>query len=330
MRTLLVAFKKYYGHVAQDTVNEFENSIKADMVPAQLTGRISRILSKKMLRVMKKKPPLPKFRHTHKFCVVLGLEFYKCFLAFLFNGDNSVYIFDAWTANHTKIEAFIRLMRLKNVFFSSSQVTEIFKAKQLDCHFQWVPEGVTLSDYRCRSYSRKDIDVLAFGRKYDRHHDQIVARLEEKGINYLYEKKKGNIVFKDRLRFIDGLARTKISICTPSDITHPERSGTISTMTIRYLQSMASKALIVGIMPGEMDLLFDYTPIIPLDMEDPAGQLIDILADFRRYIPLIERNYQFIKEHHTWAHRWSQIRQTIENKSEIKPIPHQPSKIHTI
>jgi hypothetical protein len=279
---------------------------------------------------MKKNPAFPKSRHTHKFCIVMGLEFYKCFLAFLFNRDNSIYFFDAWTANHTRIEAFIRLMRLKNVFFSSNQVTEIFKAKQLDCHFQWVPEGVNLSDYRFRCYSRKDIDVLAFGRKYDKHHDQIVAQLEGKGITYLYEKKKGDIVFKDRLTFIDGLARTKISICAPSDITHPERSGTISTMTIRYLQSMASKALIVGIMPREMKLLFDYTPIIPMDMEDPAGQLIDILADFRQYIPLIERNYQFIREHHTWSHRWSQIRQTIENKSEIQPIPHQPGKMHTI
>ncbi len=177
-----------------------------------------------------------------------------------------------------------------------------------------------MADYRFRDYSRKDIDVLAFGRKYDQHHEQVVDDLEESGFTYLYEKQKGDIVFKDRLAFIDGLARTKISICVPSNITHPERSGTISTMTIRYLQSMASKTLIVGIMPEEMKLLFDYTPIIPIDMDCPAGQLTAILKDFDRDIPLIERNYAFIREHHTWAHRWNSIRQVMEEGAEA-PLP---------
>ena len=175
----------------------------------------------------------------------------------------------------------------------------------------WVPEAITMSDYHFQDYSRKDISVLAFGRRYDEYHDRIVDRLEQENISYLYEKVKKAIVFPTREAFIDGLARTKISICVPSSITHPEKAGKISTMTIRYLQSMASKCLIVGYMPDEMKPLFDYIPIVEIDMSSPAEQLIGILRNFDRYIPLIEKNYAYIQSHHTWEHRWNSIKTAL-------------------
>ena len=323
MRIRLVSYKDYYGHVSQDTVNEFENAIKATNTSAQLTSSLSRVFGRRFLKKIMGYNKLPlaflKRERIHKFCVIMGLEFYKCVLAFLFNRNNSIYFFDAWTHNHGQIEWFIKLMGIKNVFFSSRQVTEMFRKKGLDCNFLWVPEGISVADYRFKDYSKKDIDVLAFGRKYDAHHNKIVTGLQQKGISYLYEKTKGHIVFKDRLAFIDGLARTKISICVPSDITHPERSGIISTMTIRYLQSMASKTLIIGYMPEEMKSLFDYTPIVELDMDNPVQQITAILDDFDSYIPLIEKNYRFVKEHHTWLNRWNVIRQTIAQSAGITP-----------
>ncbi len=143
MRTRLVSYKDYYGHVSQDTVNEFENSVKASHVPAQLTSSLSRRLGKRLLRVITRYGRLPfvflRRGGSRKFCIIMGLEFYKCFLAFLFNRDNSVYFFDAWSHHHAEIERFIRLMRLKHVFFSSQQVTGIFSEKKLAVIiFQWV------------------------------------------------------------------------------------------------------------------------------------------------------------------------------------------------
>jgi hypothetical protein len=71
-----------------------------------------------------------------------------------------------------------------------------------------------------------------------------------------------------------GLANSKISICVPSDITHPERTGNISTITNRYLQSMASKCLILGKLPHDMLHLFDYNHIIEIDEENPVLQIV--------------------------------------------------------
>jgi hypothetical protein len=192
MRIRLVSYKDRYSHVSQDTVNEFENAIKAANTTAQLTSGVSRELGGRFLKRRMSGNKLPfaflKRSRAHKFCVIMGLEFHKCVLAFLFNRSNSIYFFDSWTHNHGQIEWFIKLMGIKHVFFSSSQVTEIFRQKGLDCNFLWVPEGVSMADYRFKDYSKKDIDVFAFGRRFDRHHNEIVNSLQQKKITYLYEK----------------------------------------------------------------------------------------------------------------------------------------------
>jgi hypothetical protein len=314
MRIRLVTYKGYAGHVAQDTVNEFQQVIIEDGVEIETTANPTRILSQVIFRLMPHRFQWLSFykrKGIKKFCIIIGYEFQKCLVPFLYNADNSIYIFDAWPAYQDRIENFIRVMRIRNAFFSSRNAAELFAGKGLDCKMTWVPEAISAANYRFEDYARKDISVLAFGRRYDAYHQKIVDRLAEKNIPYLYEKVIKEIVFPTREDFIDGLARTKISICIPSSISHPGKAGKISTMTIRYLQSMASKCLIVGYMPDEMKELFDYTPIVEIDDNDPAGQLIDILKNFERYIPLIERNYAYIREHHTWESRWRTIRAAL-------------------
>jgi hypothetical protein len=136
----------------------------------------------------------------------------------------------------------------------------------------------------------------------------IVDSLAEKGYTYLYELKKGELIFPTRQDFIAGLAKTKISICVPSSVTHPERSGNIETMTIRYLQSMVSKCLIVGHAPKEMIDLFGYNPVIEIDFTNPVGQIESILNNYNSYTALIEKNYNEVIQHHTWQCRWEQIK----------------------
>jgi len=314
MRIQLVTYRGYDGHVAQDTVNEFQKVISSDGVGVQQTSNLTRVFSQAVLKLMPRRLKLLslyKRKDLKKFCIIIGYEFQKCLIPFLYNSDNSLYVFDAWPAYQDRIENFIRSANVRNVFFSSRHAAELFAAKGLDCKMTWVPEAITISNYRFEEYSKKDISVLAFGRRYDDYHNKIVDRLQAENITYLYEKVKKAIVFPTREDFVDGLARTKISICVPSSITHPEKAGKISTMTIRYLQSMASKCLIVGLMPDEMRPLFDYMPIIEIDMAKPAEQLLDILNNFDRYIPLIEKNYAYIHDHHTWKHRWETIKRTL-------------------
>lgn len=245
------------------------------------------------------------------FTVLMGSQFQKCFPHFLLSGKKAIYLFDAWPSQHERIKRFVGYLGLNRVFVSSSQAAERLQAGLASPLFDWVPEGINPEEYRAYPPEMRDIDVLALGRKYDSYHVSIVSELAKRRKMYVYEKRKGEIIFPTREGFVDGLARSKISVCVPSSVTHPERSGDIETMTIRYLQSMVSKCLVVGYAPKEMIGLFGYNPVVEIDMENPVGQVCWILEHLIDFGDLIERNFSEVVTRHTWQYRWRQISHLI-------------------
>ena len=305
-------------HVSIDAVKEFETILLQESV-MQVAGAfpislfIYRLCRKLGFSTIRKtvaryaKKPLKDKKHL--FMVMMGLDVYGYRPYGLFTNHNrSIYLFDAWEKDHEKITTFVRDFGIDYVFVSSSQAAERLNRLLGQSKFYWIPEGINPSEYKYVSFEKKDIDVLALGRRYDDYHHAIVSFMEKNHYVYLYEKEKGNIIFPTRDEFIDGLARTKISICVPSNITHPDRAGDIETMTIRYLQSMISKCLIVGRAPKEMIELFGYNPVIEIDETRLSEQLNDILKNYADYVSLIEKNYRQVIQHHTWKNRWQQIK----------------------
>lgn len=205
------------------------------------------------------------------------------------------------------IRRFVEAFAIDDVFLSSSQAVASLRPMLRRSACTWIPEGIDPTEYRYRPYAEKDLDVLSLGRRHETHHQLVCGSLEENHIRYLYERRKGTIIFPDRAGLIDGLARTKISICFPSSMTHPDRSDGVETMTVRYLQSMASKCLILGHAPAEMIELFGYNPVVEVDMRDPVRQIRSLLDGFDNQTALIERNFSRVLEKHTWQNRLKEI-----------------------
>lgn len=320
------------SHVSSDTINEFECVILDDL-NVSLAEPIPPIKTKilffvyRLLRFFFAYTAI-KTRHTytlkpltdkkHLFTIMMGLDIYKYRpYGFFTNHNRSIFLFDAWAKDYEKIIEFATNYKIDFLFITASDSVKLLGLNLKNTIISWIPEGINPTEYKQNTQIiDKTIDVLALGRKYDLYHDLIVDALAEKGYTYLYELKKGELIFPTRQEFIEGLAKTKISICVPSSVTHPERSGDIETMTIRYLQSMVSKCLIVGHAPKEMIDLFGYNPVIEINMSDPVGQIEAILRDFDTYIPLIETNYQQVLQHHTWSNRWNQIKNIWSNQSK--------------
>ena len=321
MRLILNKSAKY--HPSRDTVKEFEKIIISDpqiqtAIPAnekvsRLTYSQWRLLNKlgmvynplSNLYRVELKSNLTKF--FSYFVIIMGCEFYKCLPHFQHPGSKSIYMFDAWADDHDMIGQFVKHFKVEYLFLSSSQATESLKYSVGQTQVYWIPEGIDPDEYNYYPYERKDIDVLSFGRKYDQYHEKIKKYLKAQQIKYVFAESPGKVIFPSRALFIDGLARSKISICFPSNITHPERAGDIETMTIRYLQSMVSKNLIVGKAPEEMITLFGYNPVIEVDMQDPASQIKDIVSNYPDYLNLIEKNFFTVLKDHTWSNRWQSI-----------------------
>ena len=303
-------------HVAQDTVDELEAAILRDIrvAPATenlLTGAASvatRILNRggipaaRVLGASKRDQGKADY-----FAVMMTLDASRIAPWFMRDARKSVYLFDAWPSKHREIVDFVEGWGIQYAFVSSSQAAHRLGKLSDRCTFIWVPEGVDPSRYQFRSPLERDIDVLQLGRKHDSYHALIEPALRRAGRSYLYEKSKGAIIFPKRSEFAEGLARSRVSVCVPSSITHPERAGDIETMTIRYLQSMVSKCLVVGHSPAEMIDLFGYNPVVEIDAVSPDEQIVEILDRYEEYVPLIEKNFDAVTSSHTWDNRWQRM-----------------------
>ena len=316
----LIARRPRRYHVSQDTVEELEAAILRDFRVAPASegllqagaGLLTRGASRlgldagKLLRAGSRDPRKID-PHRDYFAVMMNLDASRTAPWFMRDARKSVYLFDAWQSKHRQIVDFVEAWGIQYAFVSSSQAAESLSRISERCTFIWVPEGIDPSRYQHRSPLERDIDVLQLGRKYDAYHVMIEPALRKAGRTYVYEKAKGSIIFPTRAEFISGLARSRISVCVPSSVTHPDRAGDIETMTIRYLQSIVSKCLVVGHAPAEMVELFGYNPVVEIDIAAAGEQIVDLLANYDDFVPLIEKNFATVTELHTWDRRWERI-----------------------
>ena len=312
MKQFTLVKTNFNHHVSMDLYYEFEARI-INKPNWEIINGVGSIKARVLRQLLKFMPPIQLPIKKHKNYVVIGYQKEKFFPYFHFNADLKVlWMYDAWEPLFDEIEKTIRAYKINLVFTASKQSADYFNTLNIP-NFQshWIPEGIDVTQYQFIPYHQRTTDILQLGRKWNEYHEKI--KTVENDLVYQYEKKAGQIIFPTREEFLFGLANSKISICVPSDITHPERTGNISTITNRYLQSMVSKCLILGKLPHDMLHLFDYNPIIEIDEENPVTQIESILANFDTYIPLIEKNYEVVKNFHNWDNRVTQIENFILN-----------------
>jgi hypothetical protein len=295
-----------------DLYNEFESKIlnKPNWKIEKGVGSFMAFSIRQFLKIF---PPILFPIKKEDNYVVFGYQKEKFFPYFHYKAKLKIlWMYDAWEPLFEDIEKTIRQYNINILLTASKQSATYFNSLNIsNFHSEWVPEGVDVSLYKFIPYKERTIDVLQLGRKWNEYHENI--KIIENEFIYKYEKIAGEIIFDTREDFLTGLANSKISICVPSNITHPHITGNISTITNRYLQSMASRCLILGKMPDDMKYLFDYNPIIEIDEENPVAQIESILANFDNYISLIEKNYNTIKDFHNWKNRVENIESIILN-----------------
>ena len=313
MKILTLIKTNFSHHVSMDLYHEFEGRIikKENWKVVKGVGSFSARILRQFLRFF---PPVQIPVKRNQDYVVIGYQREKFFPFFHYKATSkTLWMYDAWEPLFDDIEKTIRTYKLNNLFVASKQSADYFNSLNIEnFNSSWVPEAVDSSKYEFIDYHKRTTDVLQLGRRWNEYHDKIKSL--ERNYVYKYETKRGEIIFKTREEFITGLANSKISICVPSIITHPEITGKISTVTNRYLQSMASRCLILGKLPSDMLSLFDYNPIIEIDDADSVSQIEAILKNFDLYIPLIEKNYETVKKYHNWDIRVTQIEGLLNNQ----------------
>lgn len=307
-----------YKLPSYEALKEFEDSFPDNVI--RISEVKSRVIKKVLQASFKYFPDIYSFfrkpgNNEAVFTLLMAPhDIYKIIPSGLKAKSVYLYVYDIWEREYEYFEKVIRALNINTVFFSSLQTKNDFeqRLKDTSIKFIWLSEAIRAEKYKFLPYDKKDIDVLSFGRKYNNYHREILEYTRNNKIKYLYQE-NDQLLFKTEPELIDALSGARISICFPSSVTHQEISGNISKVTMRYFQSMACKCLILGRNPDDLLRLFDYSPVIEIDEKNPREQLQEILDNYEKYIPLIEKNYLEVTNKHQYINRVNTVLDHIEN-----------------
>jgi hypothetical protein len=227
------------------------------------------------------------------------------------------YTFDCWPMYYDWWASFYRRERIRLAFISARQSAEHFAHEFRDMTSVWLPEAIDPTEY-CASIPirERDIDVFEMGRRHDDYHSRIIDNLAHANRVHLFERGTEKSLFLRRTELVGALARTKILICFPRSITHPEVAGTVETVTYRYFQAMASKCIIVGHAPQELIDLYGFNPVIEAHPGREYEQLEWVLNNLDSLAESVERNYARLLEVGTWNCRVLQVLDILDRSPE--------------
>jgi hypothetical protein len=174
--------------------------------------------------------------------------------------------------------------------------------------FRWLPEAVDPScfDPSLPLFSRP-IDVLEIGRPFEAYHERIRAPLAQAGYRHHYPTPAhvGGIPYAD---VVKAYSQSKVVVCFPRSITHPQQAGEVETSTFRYFECISSKALMIGHCPQELIEILGFNPVVEANFDMPAEQLInDLLPRVGDYQSLVDRSYQALCQTWTVDHQAAKI-----------------------
>jgi len=232
------------------------------------------------------------------------------------------YAFDCWPSTYARWASFFKRQRVRLAFFSARQSAGYFRDSIPTMRAVWLPEAVDPAGYDAGPrLADRNVDVLELGRKHDEFHRNVVSGLAQAGQVHQYEPVDGARVFPTRDALRDGLASSRISVCFPRSITHPDSTGGVETVTHRYFESMASGCIILGHAPQELIDVFGYNPVVEVEWGAEVRQISEILRDLRPFQDQVDANYRRLLEVGTWRSRVPIVLQQIGDAGLIAALP---------
>jgi hypothetical protein len=291
---------KRHNHVTDAVVQRLEEEVSA-ATGWKIERQFGEFLQKSARALAAAGLSFPIKRERDLFMVMMGAHCIPFNAAdwLATRGRRVAWMFDAWPRDYEALQENVRKYRVDALFVTAKQSADRM-ARAIDtCEVKWCAEPLIDLGFKVKPWGERTTDVIQFGRKYDPYHARLLNDLSKSHITYLYEEEARKVIFPTKTEFVLGLANSKVSVCFPCDLTHPDRAGDVSTVTQRYFQSFASGCVVVGQTPPELIQLFGYDPVIRANLGDPAAQIEEILAVPEKYAPLVRQNLEEVRNHTT-------------------------------
>jgi hypothetical protein len=223
------------------------------------------------------------------------------------------WIYDCWPQNWDRWEALLRRHGVRLAFFSSSQAAQEFGRRLPDVSCRWMPEAVDPGDYDPSLPLRaRAIDVVELGRRSEPIHRRLEPLLRDRALSHEFQVPGAPRLYPTQRDLRAALARTRVLVCLPKTMTHPEAAGGLETATHRYFEGMASGCVLVGRCPAELRELWGFDPVVPINPLEPERAVLAVLDRLDGHQALVDRNLRRLREVGTWRHRAAAMIGAIE------------------
>lgn len=221
------------------------------------------------------------------------------------------FLWDVWPDKIAPLIRFIRRNKIRTLFCTSSQVVEILKYSLSGVDIHWIPEGIKAKAYsKGELLKNRPVDILSYGRQMTLVTEKLRDLAFSEKLNVLFRDGDAHLfsTFDD---LVQGLQLSKMSICYPQSVTHPNRAQNIETLTQRYWEAMLSGTLLVGHAPQELIEVCGYNPIVELG-DNPTIVVNDILKNIEKYQSLVDRNRGCAEEKADWSMQISKVMELLK------------------
>ena len=286
------------SYVVRDLVSAL---VRLGARPVRVPQRVGKVLTRAGVRLPRTSGALvvtpmmgPRFDLLNAACLV---------------GTPVPFCWDVWEPAWDSWVAALARVRPPLVVTTARQSAEHLQHRLPACRVVHLPEATRIERYHPGpALTERGIDVLELGRRNDAWHAAVVQGAGRHGGRHLYEPAPGRLVFPGgEEEMLRGLADSKVSVCFPSSVTHPQRSGSVRTMTHRYLESIASRCVVLGEGPAELATLLGWDPVVAADPADPWGQLRSLLESIGSHQQRVDVARERLRAVGSWDTRAAQL-----------------------
>lgn len=220
-------------------------------------------------------------------------------------------MWDLWPDKVAPFCRFVRRHHIKNILCTASHTAKQLRELLPNVDIIWIPEGIKADLYpQGGLLKNRPIDILSYGRQMISVTDKLRDLAVSDKLNVLFREGDAHLfsTFDD---LVNGLQSSKITICYPQSVTHPERAQNIETLTQRYWEAMLSGTLLVGHAPQELIEVCGYNPEIELG-DNPVAVIRDVLMHIEDYQELADKNRKCAEEKAGWDKRMPEIMEILK------------------
>lgn len=209
------------------------------------------------------------------------------------------FIWDCWPCYYEKMEMWFKRHETCTAIFTSRMEMEEMQKRCPQVKMLWCPEAVDASNHKNgKSLKERNINLLEFGRSNER----VLGKISID--NHVCTYVDGKFIYSND-ELYEAMGDSRITVCLPKSMTHPDIAQGVETLTQRYWEAMLSRMLIIGHAPKELIDVCGYNPVLELPdkKEEINTFILDILNHIEDYQNLVDLNSQTALEKGLWSIR---------------------------